>query len=199
MEQSEFVTLLKETLPGTSDSTAGVGELGFQIPMRKGDLELNWHTFSLKCWSLSLWIRRHLRKAIRQCQSLGETPRPFSQQVSQGIPVPWPSLGVEVVAIPVPETHTRTLCVCTEMPTTPHTPGISELWGFPPGVDKRFSRAEDTKTDPDTMEGMANTGTVDAKITWSVFVRAFLVSVVCSLIALLLLKVAPAWAKDIKE
>ncbi|KAF2976419.1 hypothetical protein EK904_014002 [Melospiza melodia maxima] len=69
----------------------------------------------------------------------------------------------------------------------------------PTGMEKRFSSAEDTKTDPNTVEGMANPGAVDAKFAWSVFVRAFLVAVVCSLIALLLLKVAPAWAKDIKE
>ncbi|XP_017587801.1 PREDICTED: uncharacterized protein LOC108446237 [Corvus brachyrhynchos] len=68
----------------------------------------------------------------------------------------------------------------------------------PTGVDKRFSSTEDTKTDPNTVEGMANAGTVNAKITWR-FIRAFLVSVFCSLIALLLLKVAPVWAKDIKE
>ncbi|KAL9823417.1 uncharacterized protein GJ701_015743 isoform 2-T2 [Geothlypis trichas] len=69
----------------------------------------------------------------------------------------------------------------------------------PTGVEKRFSSAEDTKTDPNTVEDMATPGPADAKLTWSVFVRAFLVAVVCSLIALLLLKVAPAWAKDIKE
>ncbi|XP_023796664.1 uncharacterized protein LOC111938927 [Cyanistes caeruleus] len=69
----------------------------------------------------------------------------------------------------------------------------------PTGVFKRFSSAEDKKTDPNTVEDMENTGTVDAKITWSVFIRAFLVSVVCSLIVLLLLRVAPAWANDIKK
>nr|XP_030145857.3 uncharacterized protein LOC115498193 isoform X2 [Taeniopygia guttata] len=77
-------------------------------------------------------------------------------------------------------------------------PGGSSEALQPTGVEKRFSSAEDTKTDPNTVEDMASTGIVDAEITWSVR-RVFLVSVVCSLIALLLLKVAPAWAKDIKK
>ncbi|XP_030145857.4 uncharacterized protein [Taeniopygia guttata] len=77
-------------------------------------------------------------------------------------------------------------------------PGGSSEALQPTGVEKRFSSAEDTKTDPNTVEGMASTGIVDAEIIWSVR-RVFLVSVVCSLIALLLLKVAPAWAKDIKK
>ncbi|XP_064256576.1 uncharacterized protein LOC135287157 isoform X2 [Passer domesticus] len=92
-------------------------------------------------------------------------------------------------AVPVPGRNSEAL-----EPTR-----MSEMWEYPPGVEKRFSTAEDTKRDPNTVEGMADTGTVDAQITWSVFVRAFLMSVVCSLIVLLLLKVAPAWAKDIKE
>ncbi|CAN8205760.1 unnamed protein product [Coccothraustes coccothraustes] len=69
----------------------------------------------------------------------------------------------------------------------------------PTAVDKRFSSAEDTMTDPNTAEGMANTGPVDAKFTSRVFVIAFLVSMVCSLTALMLVKVALAWAKGIKE
>lgn len=117
-----------------------------------------------------------------------------------GNPCPLAILRVEIVATPAPGTHTQPLCECSEMSPTPHIPflGISELWEYPPGVEKRFSSAEDTKTDPNTAEGMASTGIVDAEITSSV-IRVFLVSVVCSLIALLLLKVAPAWAKDIKK
>ncbi|KAL2296277.1 hypothetical protein Nmel_018577 [Mimus melanotis] len=66
------------------------------------------------------------------------------------------------------------------------------------GVDKRCSSAEDTEAEPST-EGMASTARVDAKTTWAVFIRAFLVAVVFGLIGLLLLKVVPAWTKDIKE
>lgn len=108
-------------------------------------------------------------------------------------------LRVEVVAIPVSGTHTHTLCECSEIPTTSLTPflGMSEMWEYPPGVEKRFSTAEDTKRDPNIVEGMADTGTVDAQITWSVFVRAFLMYVVCSLIVLLLL--LKAWEKEMKE
>lgn len=124
-------------------------------------------------------------------QATSESGNPCPLAISRGGGCDHPCAG----------THTRTLCVCREMLTTPPTPspGISELWGLLPGVDKRFSTAEDTEIDTNTVQGMANTGTVDAKIAWNVFIRALLVSVVCTLIALLLFKVAPAWTKDVKE
>lgn len=64
---------------------------------------------------------------------------------------------------------------------------------------KRFSSAEDTKTDPNIVEGVANTGTDDPEITWSILGRIFLAGLVYAMIVLLVVKVAPAWTMDIKE
>ncbi|XP_016159082.1 PREDICTED: uncharacterized protein LOC101813504 isoform X2 [Ficedula albicollis] len=90
--------------------------------------------------------------------------------------------------------------VDTEVPEAMPVPeGNSEALE-PTGVDERFSRAEDTRADPSPVEGMADTGTADAKLTWLAFVRAFFViSMICTLVTLLLFKMTPAWAKHIKK
>ncbi|RMB91007.1 hypothetical protein DUI87_32605 [Hirundo rustica rustica] len=69
----------------------------------------------------------------------------------------------------------------------------------PTGMIKRFDSAEDTETDPNTLEGMANTGRADKKITQSIFLRGILMAVDYFMILLLAVSVVPAWAKDIKE
>lgn len=99
----------------------------------------------------------------------------------------------------MPGTHTQTLCVCSEMPLTPLTPhsqGFQSLGGFSPGVVKRFSSAEETKTEPVTVEDVANTDTAGQRRTWIGLLRCFLMGVIYALAAVLLLKVAPEWAMD---
>ncbi|XP_056364653.1 uncharacterized protein LOC130261965 isoform X2 [Oenanthe melanoleuca] len=67
----------------------------------------------------------------------------------------------------------------------------------PTGVDERFSRAEDARTDPSPDPKFS---IADAKLTLCAFVRAFFVfSMICTLVTLLLFKITPAWAKCIKK
>lgn len=145
-------------------------------------------------------MRRFLRNTMRQSQSLRKTVRPLSQQVSQGIP-PLAITPGGLVAIPVPQAHIQTLCVCSESLTTLHTPfpGILELWAFPPEMDKRFSGAEDTKTHPKPVRAMAVTGTGGASSILYVLAKAYLVfSVVATLLialAVLLWGMVPAVTK----
>lgn len=61
---------------------------------------------------------------------------------------------------------------------------------------KRFSSAEDTQTEPVTVEDVANTDTAGQRRTWIGLLRCFLMGVIYALAAVLLLKVAPEWAMD---